>query len=262
MYIILGLIIMLIIYLYLYFNSYNVSIYYINLDKSTDRKEKMTKQLHKYNINKFKRINAVTPEKISKQYKKLFSHVCRHQTEIEIACLMSHLKAIHTAYINGDDYALILEDDVIINRMVHFNNILKTAPNDWEILQLHVLNYNIYDKDKDLWIPYSTQNWSTAAYIINRKGMIHVLSVVFRNFQKGFNNLQINWGSVSKLAPCVADFLIYNIAKTYSCNDLLFITPAKESTIHTSHLPIHKLHEDKIMEYFTKHGYKNKDIGY
>lgn len=230
---------------------YNVPIYYINLDKSINRNKLMIEQLTKYNIKNYKRIRAVSPQVISTDNKKIYSQVCPYQNELEFACLLSHLKTIHTAYMNNNKYALILEDDVIIHRMVDFNNLLKTTPNDWEILQLHVLNADVYDKNKSLWIPYKQINWSMAAYLINRKGMEHVLSECFTNYKTdNFEELKINWDTFSKLQPCVSDFTIYNIAKVYSCNDLLFRVPTEESTIHNHHLPIHKGHEDKTIEFF------------
>lgn len=255
--------ILLLIFKQTYKRRLSIPIYYINLDKSENRRNTLMNQFKRYNIRNYKRISGVTPDIIEETNKQLFKNTCSYQTEIEFACLLSHLKSIHTAYINRDEYALILEDDIIIHRMVNYENLLKTTPEDWEILQLHVLNANLYDKDKDLWIPYTDLNWSTAAYLLNRKGMINVLSACFTNYDNpNFENLQINWDTLSKIQPCVSDFIIYQIAKTYSCNDLLFRTPTVESTIHNDHLPTHKLHEDKTLEYFINNGYKNKSIGY
>lgn len=241
----------------------DVGIYYINLDRSVHRKTAITKQLDNFHITNYKRIVAITPDNIDDINKTRYSNVCSYQTEIEFACLLSHLKSIHTAYINGDYNALILEDDIIIKRMPDFKNLLKTAPKDWEILQLHILNGDVYDKDGDLWLPYTHVNWSTAAYLLNRRGMKNILSNCFTNYTNpDFEKLQINWNLLKNIQPCVSDFVIYHIAKTYSCNDLFFVTPTNESTIHMEHMPIHKYHEDKTMSHFLTHGFRNKNIGY
>ena len=224
----------------------------------------MIEQFKKYNIQNYKRIKAITPSVIDEDNKKIYSDVCKTQTEIEFACLLSHLKAIHTAYRNNDEYALILEDDAIIHRLINFKNLFKTAPYDWEVLQLHVLNYKIYDTNKALWIPHTDENWSCTAYVINRKGMKNVLSRVFVNYNKEleFEDLTLNWYTLSIQQPCVSDFIIYKIAKTYTVNDLLFTIPAMTSTIHSDHIDHHKIHEHNTREFFLKNGYKNTDIAY
>jgi GR25 family glycosyltransferase involved in LPS biosynthesis len=240
--------------------EYNIPIYYINLDKSLDRNKDMIEQFKKYNIQNYTRIKAITPSDIPEINKKIYSNVCKDNTELELACLYSHLKTIHTAYINNNEYALILEDDAIIHRLINFKNLFKTAPFDWEILQLHVINYQMFNINKDLWLPYKEGHWSTAAYVINRKGMNNILSKIFLNYNKErkLEDFILNRYTLSLYLPCVADFTIYNIAKTYSCNDLLFTSPATTSTIH----PDHKMSEDNTHEFFLKNGYKNTDIAY
>jgi GR25 family glycosyltransferase involved in LPS biosynthesis len=244
--------------------EYNIPIYYINLDKSLDRNKHMIEQFKKYNIQNYKRIKAITPSDIPEINKQIYSNVCNGNTELELACLYSHLKTIHTAYINNDEYALILEDDAIIHRLINFKNLFKTAPYDWELLQLHVTNSTIFDKNKDLWLPYKDGNWSTVAYVINRKGMNNILSKIFLNYNKErkLEDFILNGYTLSLYKPCVADFTIYKIAKTYSCNDLLFTSPATTSTIHPEHLPYHQIEEDNILKFFLKNGYKNTDIAY
>lgn len=239
-------------------------IYYINLDSSEDRKKNLIKEFEKYNIKNYRRIAGITPSIINPKYKKNFVASCPHQNELEFACLLSHLKSIHTAFKNGHEIALIVEDDMRIHRLINFKKLLQTAPKDWEILQMYAFNGDMYRNENDLWVPHSINNWSSLAYIINREGMIKVLSSCFNNYKNpNFEELDINWETFLKKQPCVADFLIYQIAKTYSCTDLFFtIPPNNDSTIHSDHLPTHQYHDNVMHEYFSKHGFKNSEIGY
>jgi GR25 family glycosyltransferase involved in LPS biosynthesis len=66
--------------------------YWINIDSSVDRREYMTKQFKENNIDNF-RISAETPETIKDC--KIMRHPDSYDTKpVEIACLLSHLKAI------------------------------------------------------------------------------------------------------------------------------------------------------------------------
>ena len=61
-------------------------------------------------------------------------------TPSEVACTLSHLKAIYIAYEKGYEKALILEDDVLFYLLPFWTEdidaILQKAPKDWEVIRL------------------------------------------------------------------------------------------------------------------------------
>ena len=110
--------------------------YLINTDKCIDRREYMEKQFKDYNIENF-RISAETPETI-----KDFT-IMRHRDSdfikpVEIACLLSHLKAIKKGYDEGDKYFCVCEDDFILcnideNKLLnHINKLHYCLPHHYQ----------------------------------------------------------------------------------------------------------------------------------
>lgn len=105
-----------------------------------------------------------------------FKHVENIYEYPEVACLLSHLKAILRAYEDGHEQALILEDDAMLsyNFLKQWHPYVQRAPSDWKILQFATNNKNVVKQGVNLldffitWQPY---HWSTRAYIINREGM-------------------------------------------------------------------------------------------
>ena len=102
-----------------------IPIYWINLSESVDRRNNMIAQFLNQGIINH-RVDAI------------------HNKNPLIGCCMSHIKAIHTAWIDGNELAIICEDDVdfsdgpkIFSRIY---NVLNTLPesvkNDWDVLQI------------------------------------------------------------------------------------------------------------------------------
>ena len=99
----------------------------------------------------------------------------------EAACLVSHLKAILLAYQKGLDYALFMEDDVVLQVyfLEEWRHQVSLAPKDWRCLQWVTNNKAIRERGMkmlDSWISWQPDHWSTGAYMLNRKGMQAVLS--------------------------------------------------------------------------------------
>ena len=128
--------------------------YWINTDDCSLRREYMEKQLNLKNIDNI-RITAETPETI-KNYS-ILRHPESNETELEISCLISHIKAIKQGYDNGDDYFCVLEDDMQIEKL-NFDAIieyikLKEADDNTiiENLQLYTNSHpsiiNIYNQN-------------------------------------------------------------------------------------------------------------------
>lgn len=98
-----------------------------------------------------------------------------------VACTVSHLTAIYMAYSAGVHHALVTEDGVVLPNgfKARLESVLSEAPNDWETLQLMVVNPQVANAVTNLYAThyikwYPTHN-SSAAYIISRRGMAKVL---------------------------------------------------------------------------------------
>lgn len=238
-------------------------IYYINIDKSIDRQIYIIKEFKRFNIN-INRIKGVTPDDIEESNKLTYHLKCQTNTDLELACLLSHIKTIHTSYINNDEYSMIIEDDLIIHRMINFEKLIKTAPKDWEILQIFSFQSDhLYPvEDKSLWSKHNGKSYSAGVYIINRKGMEKLLKYFYPTTynNKDYHSLILDFTYFYDL--CVSDYLLYVLTNTYICRDLFFTVKTTDSTLHEDHLSGQQIDIDRTMDFFNKYGYRNLDIGY
>lgn len=159
-------------------------IYYINLSRSIERKKFMENQFSKFNINNYKRVEAVDGDNIKLPYRHLFTKPITYK---EIGCTLSHFEAIKRAYNDNCEIAIICEDDLNFSFLPRwketFEEIVKNAPDNWYIIKLHDNNYvNIPNKDVDVkYKLFTTQMTSTGLYIINRNSMKFLLDRYFIN---------------------------------------------------------------------------------
>jgi len=202
-------------------NSTMMNIYYINLEKSKDRNERFLNHLLNNNFNPI-RVDAVSPETLP-----IIKKASNNNLKTEDACTASHFKAMHTAYHNNEEYALICEDDAILDN-IDYRKLISTAPDDWEILQLYIYFgsppyftrkriQNLFDNKNVLWISTKNNLCATVCYVINRKAMYGILS----KFVVGFENP--NWNEIIALdytstnSKIQADFLLYEFLNRYAC---------------------------------------------
>lgn len=213
-------------------NKIDVPIYYINLDRSPERKKFMEDQFRKYNISNYKRIPAIDGKKISNILHDTIDGITFTNNYVdlihnEVGCLLSHLKAIKTAYDNGLDQVLILEDDCSLDLMVFWkNNLTAVLENlgkpDWEVFQLYTGNC-IDFKSKSCTLQTGKKDcWGCVAYLINRRGMEKIV-----NFIETDNRNEIILGKYTQnnnLFPSKgpSDIFIYQIATTYYLDTPLF----------------------------------------
>ena len=128
-----------------------MNIYWINLQKSSERRQFMLEQFKTLNITNHVRITPTND----------IPH---------ISCMKSHFQAILTAYLDNCETAMIVEDDIILKHL----QINIKLPEEWECLQLHAINPFLYEKLIETDHPNILLKgyfMSCAAYIINRKGM-------------------------------------------------------------------------------------------
>jgi glycosyl transferase family 25 len=168
----------------------DLNIYYINLDRSLERKERIEKIFIENNLN-FKRISGIDGKNLDfEDIKKKYSYNT-NMNIYEIGCALSHMKAIQTAFDDGLDNVIIMEDDCNFEYIKYKNNPINELiklNNDWDIIQLGSTNTKkkfeyIIKSNLDLVKIYDS---GAFAYIINRKGMEKILN----NFAK--NHLEVS----------------------------------------------------------------------
>ena len=180
--------------------------YYINLDRSKDRRQYMDKT-----FSNLHRIEGVDGRNL--KIEKSILKKCKMNV-FEIGCLHSHFKAIKTAYDNGDEEALIMEDDIHIDFINKWEKkitqIVKNKPKDADCIQFHCSRLNViktFLKMNCEFTPWKKRNWSTGCYYITRKGMSKIIKF-------GLNYIP-NY-------LCPADYFIYEKIKTYTYTRPLF----------------------------------------
>ena len=203
-------------------------IYYINLKKSRERREFMNEHYSKNNIV---RISAYNGDKLH-NYNDIIlppSTWCR-QHKYQIACSLSHIKAIITSLNNDDKEALILEDDVS-NEYKHLwensiNEIIENKPENCECLNLLCSNtgeLNQISKLRENYVKWNNKLYGAGSYYINRKGMEKIYNLFFKN-EKIDLYIKLN-NYVSD------DGIIYNNLVTYVYSKPTFINQMFKTTI-------------------------------
>jgi GR25 family glycosyltransferase involved in LPS biosynthesis len=244
-------------------NKIGYPILYINLNRSTDRKKYMEEHLKKYNIIDYKRISGVDGKKIYNMKEGeidgiKFKNNYNIGSNYELACTLSHLKAIKYAYENNLSEVLIVEDDISLDLSEYWHDTLKNivnkdAPKDWEILQLYI-SPNCIDKNEKKFIKRTNDEcYGMVAYIINKKGMKQVLdkSLKENDFILGkFINNSIFPSRIN------SDYYIYKIIKNTYIYGFPTIIPNNEyldSTIHPentkNHIKAQKFYKNLYKNY-------------
>lgn len=183
--------------------------YYVNLDHSPDRRERMERFFNTF--SELKRVPGVDghsktdvlhtlsmkhcpPAQLPRSFDDVNLGVKKGSATYlsRLGCTLSHLRAILRAYDDKREYALILEDDATPDLVPTWPGSLKqyieTLPDDWTIVQLSALSYG--DELKNLYTQWQSQRkkepksnpttmtkdagsliWSAQAYLISREGM-------------------------------------------------------------------------------------------
>jgi glycosyl transferase family 25 len=226
------------------------------MDKDVDRKVHMEDQLEKISRN-YTRIKGVNGHAIKDtrsdvvdgiKFKNFYSKL----SEGEIGCFLSHFVAIKTSHDRGDDISMICEDDVYfgtISVIPSLTDIVKNAPQDWEILQLYssrgIKNRDIENLSYVKWKGHA----GTVTYLINKRGMSKILDTILKNGDvisyKPLSNTEIDLFFYKLNLPHpfngVVDQYIYQLATTYTLSPSIFFTDntTMGSTIHDSHTKDH-----------------------
>jgi len=199
-----------------------VPIYYINLNKANDRREAIEEFIRTNHIQNIQRIEAVYGKEVDKLDLNIHNEYTSYSPS-ELGCFLSHVLAIRKAYRNGDEYALILEDDVYLNIIKLWDTTLREvidkAPSNWQIIQLYEQHIGIRDIfhtniKKNVYIPRTTYMYfGTVAYIIKRDTM--------ESFLKHVDFLEGNTIRISKMnCGFPIDLYLYNLFQVYTTKSL------------------------------------------
>ncbi len=201
--------------------------YYINMEKSVERRERMEKQFREHSLT-FKRVEAIDGRKVPVLDDRL--------SPSEYGCTLSHLKAIEEFANSGEEIGIICEDDLSFEFMPYWKmsiqEIIQNAPKDWEIISLAFIippqRQKLLNK---LYNPYlSCRYFSALSYVINKKGAGEILAL-HRYKKPNLMNFHIK--------P-IADIIVYHLATTYFFKYSIFTYPENnDSTIRTQDLPSH-----------------------
>ena len=214
-------------------------IYWINLERSKDRKANMEALFSDpvFYGKPTQRIEAVDGSS-DPVYDKLIMKT-RRNTKLEYACLLSHLTAIRTFAESTYETALIFEDDVTLEFKKYWNKslreIIANAPDDWEIIQLCYItsgylqyDYTLNNYQRNRYGPIA----SMAAYVINNKAAKKFINETYDPVTEKYSLFDYHTHE--------ADHYLFKCLKTYTYKYPYFIYPTDNtSTLHPQDLSSH-----------------------
>jgi len=213
-----------------YIDSIDI-IYWINLDRSIDRRKNMNENLKHFKI-KNKRINATDVNSDENIYSNFINYDDFNRTKIEYAVLHSHLKTIEEFANSPYQMALIFEDDLSLEYVQlwdkKLSEIINGAPKDWDII---MLNYVTSKKLNDLYTFNKDGKISSClSYVINKNSAKKLINQIKKDNKYILHKNKIH----------TADDYIYSLLKTYAYKYPYFTYPNdNDSTIHPQELTYH-----------------------
>ena len=222
------------------------SVYYINLDDHSDRREYMEDQFKYWGIKNYTRISANDGRGDNDLGDILKGKYPNLMTSGEVGCVTSHLKALRHWLENSDeseDTLVIMEDDCDLSVVSHWGftwrDFRRSLPYHWDVVQMAVINpIEVHVKLHQRFV----NDFSTACYIIRRH---HAEKLVRMHCRGNFYKLDQN------VKPrAVADDLIYNSGLTFAI-PLFLYKIALGSSIHDIHVnTFHKSSHDGLWQFW------------
>lgn len=226
-------------------------IYWINLDRSVDRKKWME---HLFQDPIFQgvpnqRISGIDGKNANNVDRLLKNDRMEGVTDSEYGCFLSHLVAIRKFSESSNHVALFFEDDMTLDLKPHWKtnlkSIIENAPDNWDIIQL---GYNSVDNTKKFLDDEYTKNKANGelkgayAYLMNNSSA--------KRFIASIDN-----SGKYDLDPIIhhsSDVYLYSVLNTYVYKYPMFIYKTdNDSTIHSGHLNGHELNKQAILELYS-----------
>jgi GR25 family glycosyltransferase involved in LPS biosynthesis len=239
--------------------------YWINLDKSTERKLFMENQFKEKNIENV-RVSAITPEDFDEVLADQRPLTCKHQgcvnCECEFACISSHIKAMKECLSNtNDEWFVIMEDDMLLPYNIDYKSLINDAPPDFEILQLcisygntvELLYNNLLLNNKINFIKWKYLLPCAGMYIVSRKGAEKLVNKFYVNGKYDFSSCEFQ---------IVADVALYSTVNSYAATfPCSYPNIEMGSEIHPHHLDAHNS-AIIVIKNVLNHAMTNKTIKY
>ena len=202
-------------------------IYYINLDRSNDRNDKMINILSQINVP-YERINAIDGNNLP-DIKNINININLNSNSLskyQLGCLLSHIKSINEFYLSDNNNCLILEDDISFVNLNFVNTDIKTIIHNSPSFDILMLSKTYTQKISSMYIQYNYGIWGTMGYIITRNGAKKILNCV--NVNRDYKEFDF------KVEPEVADSFLYKYCNTLVYKYSIIIDNSTESTIGSS----------------------------
>ena len=229
--------------------NYIDKILWINLDRSKHRFNEMTKKLSKINIPS-ERCSAVDGQQLNK-YSYTINMQNNNMSNSEIACTLSHIKAIISLTNVKGQYFLICEDDISLDNVYMFKHDLKHIISKCPSFDILLLYKTFIDdsltETYTKWNDMNIKPGGAVAYVISRQGINK-----FAKYNKIINN------NICTTKPfSVSDDYIYKDLNTYIYKfNYIISIPLAQSTIHdhsSVHLSVEQMNNmDMQFKYFNE----------
>ena len=231
--------------------------YWINIDKNEKRRTFMSKQFETLNIENH-RVSAITPVDFDEVLEQKRPLTCNYPgcvtCEFEFACLCSHIKAMQEGLKSGDEYFVIMEDDIYMPFFIDYEAMVRDIPKDAEIIQMLILYgqtvvhfFEHWKATSQRYIPWLYLLPSTGMYLISRAGAQKLVKLFYNLATKKYDFSQ-------SPHQIVADVLLYKTAVTYATT-VPYCVPFIEmgSDIHPDHLIAHEVAIKDIQKVLEQH---------
>lgn len=212
---------------------------WINLDRSKKRRIHMEHLLKNVDIPNT-RISAV--DGLLDNVDKLIDNTPTHLSDYEIACTLSHIKAL--SYLNDcpGNYFLIVEDDVCVDNLYFLKDSLETIISEAPPFDIMLLFKTCFTKFHTKYISWNDEYdkgldfhiAGTVAYIICKEAIPKILEKIKYDF------LTSQFIITKPFEMDVADVFLYKYTTTLSYKYNFMATLNEDSEIHKDHLLFHK----------------------
>lgn len=219
-------------------------IFWINMDVATDRRAHMERMLDGYGYD-HTRVCAHTPDAMPPYKTGEWQRDC---LPAEIACTMSHLKAMHAAVSSrgehSPEYFVVCEDDLVMPHAIVFDEIHARAPHGYECLQIMCSNpqvcglmFNLpFLEKQELFSAWNKYFYGAGMYMIR----YDAAEAFLQRCSYTGNIGTVRFDSLHRLpypfnAP-LSDVAIYDNNRTYTINTPIVHCLDNDSYIHPQHV--------------------------